>query len=303
MFFWARGLGAEKRYLAWYTFGMPFNSEQPSEAHLKIGLWFVTHKTQLVAAITTVLIVLVVGFGGYAIYGFAKLYLVEFGSYRRAVNEAPISLVNPDAVAAPQSLGVGTVQSFQAGNGKVDALATLRNNNLQYGATFRYRFVADGVAGAYEDGFILPAEEKYIVTLGIAAADRLRNARLEIIDIAWRRFDSHLASDYTTYRRDRLAIETEDLSFTLGRSGTPSRAEFTAKNAGAYGYWNVRFIVLLMRSGQIVAVNTIEADNIESGAIRPLGVAWFESLPATASVLVLPEVNILDQGVFMPANN
>lgn len=303
MFFWARGWGTEKTFLAWYTFPMPFNSEQPSEAHLKIGLWFVTHKTQLAAAVTTVLIILVVGLGGYAIYGFTKLYLVEFGSYRRAVNEAPISLVNPDAVAGPQSLGVGAVQSFQAGNGKVDALATLRNNNAQYGATFRYRFVADGVAGAYEDGFILPAEEKYIVTLGIAAADRLRNARLEITDIAWRRFDSHLASDYATYRRDRLAIEIEDLSFTPGRSGAPSRAEFIAKNAGAYGYWNVRFIILLMRSDQVVAINTIEVDNIESGATRPLGVSWFETLPGTARVSIHPEVNILDQGVFMPARN
>ena len=139
-----------------------------------------------------------------------------------------------------------------------------------------------------------------MVTLGIAAPSRLSNARLEVTDIAWQRFDNRLASDYATYLKNRLAIDIVDPTFMPGKSGSASRVLFTAQNAGAYGYWKVRFVIRLLRGDVVVAVNTVEADALDSGQSRPLVASWFEQITAGTKVDIRPEVNILDQSVFMP---
>lgn len=280
---------------------MPFDPERPSDQHLKWGLWYVNHKMQILAAGTTLLVLFVLGFGGYALYGFTKLYLVEFGSFRRAVNQAPDTLVNPEALGNPQPLTARNVQTFAAGTGKVDAIGLVRNVNAQYGATFSYRFVGDGFAGTPRPGFVLPGEEKYLAQLGLDTA-QLTGGRLEISNVSWRRFDTHLAPDYPTYARERLAVTTEDIKLLVPQSpGGPTRVQFTTTNSGAFGLWNVRYIVLLQRGTAVVGVNTIEADSLQSAETRPLTVTWFESVPAGNKVLIQPEVNILDQGVFMQA--
>lgn len=281
--------------------GAPTGNGPLTEQQLSFGYWYVTHKLQLKAALTVFLILWSVGFGGYAVWGFVKLYLIDYPAYRQMQRESGLTLVNYAALENARALDVRTVQVFDAGAGKVDALALVRNPNPRFSATFIYQFVGEGAAPPERQGFILPGEEKPLISLGIETQTRFRSARLEIRDVQFTRLDAHEIPEYASYRASRLApLTAEDVVLTPAQNpGEVTRVTFTAKNGGAYSYWTVRYIVLLYRGQSIAAVNAIELSNVLSGETRPASVTWFEQIPSVTKVEVRSEVNILDQNAYI----
>ncbi len=271
-----------------------------SDKQFEAGSWYVEHKLQLKAALTVFLVVWCVTFGGYALWGVVKLYLIDYPAYRQMQREAGVNFVNFAALENAKPIDVRTVQVFAAGTGKADVVAVIRNPNARFAATFRYQFVGEGATPPELEGFLLPGEEKPLLSLGIATQTAFRSARLEIRDVKWQRLDPHEITDWAAYRNTRLALSGEDVVYTPAQTqGQISRATFTAKNASAYSYWNVRFVVLLYRGQSIAAVNAIELSDLRSGESRPASVTWFENVPSITKVEVRPEVNILDQSVFI----
>ncbi len=271
-----------------------------TEQQLGFGYWYVTHKLQLKAALTVVLVVLCIGFGGFALWGLVKLYLIDDAAYRQMQRDAGLNLVNFSALASAKPIDVRSVQVFTAGSGKVDAVAMVRNPNAGFSATFTYQFLGEGATPPEQHGFLLPGEEKPLITLGIPVQTAFRSARLEIRDLKWERLDAHAIPDYAAYRAARLGLSAEDVVFTPApHPGDTSRVSFTAKNASAYSFWNARFIVLLYRGQSVAAVNAIELSQLRSGESRPASVTWFENVPSVTKTMIIPEVNILDQSVFI----
>ena len=271
-----------------------------SEQQFEAGSWYVEHKLQLKAALTVFLVVWCVVFGGYAIWGMVKLFLIEYPGYRQMQRDAGLNYVNFAALENAKPIDVRSVQVFAAGAGKADAVAIIRNPNARFAATFRYQFVGEGASPPELEGFILPGDEKPLLSLGIQTQTSFRSARLEIREVKWERVDAHEIADWAAYRSSHLALSGEDVVFTPAQTqGQNSRVTFTAKNASAYSYWNVRFIVLLYRGQSIAAVNAIELSNLRSGESRPASVTWFENVPSVTKTEIRSEVNILDQSAFI----
>lgn len=271
-----------------------------SQQQFEAGSWYVEHKLQLKAALTVFLVVWCVAFGGYAIWGMVKLFLIEYPGYRQMQREAGVNFVNFAALENAKPIDVRSVQVFAAGAGKADAVAIIRNPNTRFAARFTYQFLGEGATPPELEGFILPGDEKPLLSLGIQTQTSFRSARLEIRDVQWERIDAHEISDWAAYRSTHLALSGEEIVFTPAQTqGQNSRVSFTAKNASAYSYWNVRFIVLLYRGQSIAAVNAIELSNLRSGESRPASVTWFENVPSVTKTEIRPEVNILDEAAFM----
>lgn len=274
--------------------------DQFTEQQFQAASWYVEHKLQLKAALTVFLVVWCIGFGGYAIWGMVKLFLIEYPGYRQMQREAGINFVNFAALENAKPIDVRSVQVFAAGPGKVDAVAVIRNPNARFAAAFQYQFVGEGATPPVLEGFILPGEEKPLLSLGIQTQTSFRSARLEIIDVRWERIDAHEIPDWAAFRSARLALSGEDVVLTAApAAGQPSRLTFTAKNQSAYSYWNVRYVVLLYRGQSIAAVNAIDLASLRSGESRPASVTWFETVPSVTKYEVRPEVNILDEKAYM----
>ncbi|TAK05383.1 hypothetical protein EPO33_05470 [Patescibacteria group bacterium] len=271
-----------------------------SEQQFQAASWYVEHKLQLKAALTVFLVVWCAAFGGYAIWGMVKLFLIEYPGYRQMQRDAGVNYVNFAALENARPIDVRTVQVFAAGAGKADAVATVRNPNARFAATFRYQFVGEGATPSELEGFLLPGEEKPLLSLGIPTQTSFRSARLEIRDVQWARLDAHEIPDWAAYRTARMALSGEEVVFTPAQTqGQVSRVTFTVKNASAYSYWNVRFIVLLYRGQSIAAVNAIDLSSLRTGESRPASVTWFENVPSVTKTEIRPEVNILDQSAFI----
>ncbi len=281
---------------------MPTNPDNFTEQQFGFSYWYVTHKLQLKAALTVFLVLVSVGLGGYALWGFTKLYILDYPEYVAMQRQAGETLVNFDAVASARPIDVRSVQVFAAGPGTFDALAMVRNPNAGFSATFDYRFIGEGASPELQSGFLLPGEEKPLVALGIKAQTGFRSARLDIQNLRWRRLDAHEVPDYAAYRAARLSLVADEVTLVPAQQpGESTRVTFTALNASAYSYWNVRWVVLLYRGQSVAAVNAIDLAQLRSGERRPASVTWFEQVPSVTRAEVRPEVDILDPDVYVPA--
>lgn len=271
-----------------------------SEQQFGFAYWYVTHKLQLKAALTVVLVLLCIGLGGYAIWGFTKLFILDYPAYIAMQRQAGETLVNFGALSTARPIDVRSVQVFAAGAGKFDAVAMVRNPNTGFYATFDYRFAGEGADPTLRPGFLLPGEEKPLVALGIAAQSGFRSARLDIQNLRWRRLDAHAIPDWQAYRSARLALTAEDIALVPAtQPGQTTRVTFTAVNGSAYSYWNVRWVVLLYRGQSVAAVNAIDLDSLRSGERRPASVTWFEQIPSVTRAEVRPEVDIIDPASYI----
>jgi hypothetical protein len=276
-----------------------------TEKQLKFADWYVKHKTLLRKVLIGFLIALGVIFWGYGLYGLVNYYFIEGPKFSEALKELsrPIDFEAARLRLQPKSLEAGSVSVLSAGKEKYDLLVKIFNSNPDWYLEFDYNFVADGERSPQRKGFVLPEEEKFLLGLGTEARTKPRQTGLEINNLKWQRIDAHKIPNYASWRDERLNFVFENVKFlpaVIRDSITVSRASFVVKNLTAYGFWDVGLNILLYRGSSVAAVNYVTLEEFISGQNRPVEVSWFDSLPPITEVKVAPEVNIFDEGVYMP---
>lgn len=277
-----------------------------TEKQLKWGYWFVTHKLLLRRVLVVVLLLANAALFGFSGYAFVADLLNA--SLREAQLQSLVTnRLNP-AVAdaqAPQSLTSSNAQVLVS-NGKYDFVVTVKNPNRYFSARFSYRFVAGSFATPPTVGFILPSEEKFVVTLGQAADARPSGAALEISNIVWQRIDRHAIPDWTVFSSQHLNFPITDISYTPGieiAPGKPTigRTTFTIANNTGYGYYDMRLLVLMYRGPALAAVNTTILPTFAPGETRNGDVTWYEDFGAISQIKVIPEIDITNDASFIRA--
>ncbi|TAL18982.1 hypothetical protein EPN90_04965 [Patescibacteria group bacterium] len=277
-----------------------------TEKQLKFGYWYITHKLKLRRVLILILLIIDAGLLLFSV-GFAvKLYLIDYVRDVRLERELGRNLVNPAAIAAAlaKPLLRKEVQVLDGGKGLVDVYAEISNPNLNYWATWTGQFVGENTTTTKKTEYVLPGETKSVIDLGLESPSRMAGARYEISDFAWHKVNPHLVPDYPRYRDDHLKFEVSDAQFASTASadgkGVVSRVSFTVTNHSAYGYWTVNFLAKLYRGTALVAVNSVELQQLETGEVRNVDLIWVQDLAAISKVEITPSVNILDPKAIMP---
>ena len=278
-----------------------------TESQLKVASWYVSHKILLKKIFIGFLISLCAIFWGFGLYGLINYYFIEGPSFNLAMRELSrgIDYSAINSALQPKGVEIGATTIFSSGKGRYDFVGKIFNSSANWRAEFTYDFLVDGVARPEKNGFVLPGEEKYIFDLGVSAEAKPRSATLEIKNLKWKRIDAHEIPDYAAWQGDRLNFPVTDLKFTpaaVGENIPISRASFIARNATAFGFWDVGFAIFLYRGSSVASVNYVTLEEFRSGQNRPVEVSWFETLPSITQVKVVPEVNIFDPRVFMPVD-
>lgn len=283
---------------------MPNESGQLTEKQLGLAYWYVTHKLQLKKIGIGLLIafdMLTVGFG---LWGLLDFYLISWNKDLTLRRDLGRTLISHETVnrLGPVSLNIPSVDIFNAGSGRFDFLAKLENPNENWYATFRYRFLAGTEETPEREGFILPAEEKFVGAFAVETASLPRRAEFRLTELAWHRVDRHVIRDYAAWSRERLNFILGNITHTstLKIDSIIGRTSFDIENRSAFGYWRVGLPVVLLRGTAPAAVSYTTLDNLEAGEKRHVDINWFETLPATSSVDIRPEVNIFDSNVYLP---
>ena len=81
-----------------------------------------------------------------------------------------------------------------------------------------------------------------------------------------------------------------------------STLNFKITNGSAYSYWQVGVYMVLLGPGNVAGANYIALDQFLSGQTREIEMRWYEVLSSVNKVEILPEINVLDSGVYMPVN-
>jgi len=284
----------------------PKNSSQISQVSkfsLRLSYWYINNKLRLRQALVIFLILLSVGFYGYALIGGGKIVFIDDRNLYTSLNELTSNTIDYTAyhrANRPKDIEILSFDATDGRQGRYDFVARLFNPNENFSASaVELMLVVGSQVVAEKSVFILPGEKKFVVFFG-EEVERFRDPTLKIIDTNWARQRS-----YKEFADIRLNFEISAIDFNSASSRrnagqlAGSTLNFKIKNASAFSYWQVGVYAGLISAGEIVAVNFISLDLFESGATRDVEMIWYENLPTISDFEIIPEVNILDDGVYM----
>ena len=287
---------------------LPSREEQLTEDQLKWGYWWVTHKLQLknilAAVIGVVAAVLVI----YAAYGFADWYfgsgVLERFQIGQMANQ-PTGYPEIRQRTAAQPLGLDTPTVLVSGSNSYDISVPLTNPNAGWWAVLNWHFVVGGQkTGPTQTSVVLPNGMIYLVQLGFKSDTFPTGAELVVDNLYWRRLDQHqIRPDYPSWAGERLDFQVTDAEFkppAFNDTLQVSRATFNIHNNTGYGYRRVGFFVVLWDGSTMVGVNHGTVGNLLAGETRSVDASWFTVLPRVTRVEVTPDINILDDGIYLP---
>jgi hypothetical protein len=156
-----------------------------------------------------------------------------------------------------------------------------------------YQFETSTGVGELRKGFVLPAQQKYLMDLDI---ETLQITGVRLIDVEWTR-ENAIQEIMST----REVFSFEDVIFSpRGTEEIPtSSARFTITNNSNFNYYNPTFQIFLRRGGSIVAVQEVTLDFLRSGQSRALDVRWIENIPSVQSVDVVPIINYISEDAYL----
>lgn len=277
-----------------------------SDKELERGYWYVTHKEQLKKLLILCLIILNIFLIGFSVWGFFKEFVLYRQNYLTIMNELPKDLVDYSTYRrrnTPQDLQFIGINVLSSGKQKYDIVAKIRNINDRWAQTFDYYFIYANGQTERKKGFILPSETKFIYQLGVYSNKIITQPRIVLENQQWQRI-----LNYQEFAKNRLKIEIppEKVKYIPARRSEISnklgvaQTTFVVKNNTPYNYWNVGILVLLYRGTSLKAVNFTSIEKFLSKTERKVTINWFQDLPQVNKVDIIPEVNILDNSVYMP---
>jgi hypothetical protein len=281
--------------------------EQLTEKQLKWGAWWVANRRMIRRLSLTALGIFGVALVAYAAWGYYDWFFGTGRAERYEMVRVSSPTITPGVAAnlTPEPVIIEDVQVLQSGENRYDLFVRLSNPNHDFWAKYDVEFTAGGSAlASASSGFILPSSDRYVYLLGLKSDSYPSGVEVRLADFAWKRVDRHVISpDYLTWAAARLNFSVSDIQFKppeATESISVSRSSFTVKNDTAFGYRTVGFFVRLDGASGVAGVNYVKIDNFRPGQTRQLVASWFSDLPTVSAVEVVPDVNIFDDGVYLP---
>lgn len=201
-----------------------------------------------------------------------------------------------------QQLTLGSAKVVQGTSTSYDFYTTVKNTNADWYATFTYRFSAGSITSRTEDGFVMPGETKYLLSLGAKADSRPSSPSITLENLVWHRVNHHIAPDVAEWLAEHgnFLITTPTYAADIAlASAKIGRTTFTITNASPYSYWEPQFNVILERAGAVVGVSRATLSEFAAGEVRESEVRWYGEIPLTATATVAPNVNFFDEASYM----
>lgn len=204
------------------------------------------------------------------------------------------------AKMAAQPLQISLVHVLPSGTSRADLAVRVVNPNQRFAVTsLGYHFWAGTEEIAGGSGFLLPGEQKYFWSFGVAGVGATPSVTLS--DVAWSRV---IPEEYASWRDRRLRISVNGIrhqrgaELGLGAAAVGALTRFTVMNDSLYGVWDVGLYLLLLNGDQLVAGQFTRVRQMEPYSRQEIMVTWAQRLPLHTHVVVVPELNPFDEQSF-----
>lgn len=282
--------------------------EDPSGLSLKklrLGLWYLEHRHQLYYVLIGFLILISAVSWLYAIYNIVNYVFWGMKEDQAMLKELtrPNNFRQYVLLNSPQALQIEEPLVLKS-DLKTDLVAKVTNVNPSHRADFDYYFLIDNGETAHRNGFILPGETKYFMVLA-QETGVLSNAQLVLNNLHWQRLNKHLIPDPASFINNRRNINISEAEFLPASSSGLSEKislnllKFNATNNSAYSFWEVKFTIILHGSYGVMGVNEYKINEFMSGQKRKIEISWPGLLPAVDRIEIMPEIDIMDEHVYI----
>jgi hypothetical protein len=276
---------------------------------LEAGLWLAKNRGVLRNILIGALVALIIASWGFSLYGFGSYLLVGMINDSRMMTDLVKSQILDQAQLKQRKardLIISTVSILPAG-GKYDLCVSARNPNEQHRGIFSYCFTVGNGEQSCGQNFILPGETKYVMALAQTFSGAPANASFSIAAMNWNRVDNHLIPNWNQYRDQRLNISVRNPLFKPDESSAAEKLplntlSFTAVNHTSFSYWEAPFQIILFSGNRIVGINQYVIKDFVSFDERTEQISWPGIIRAVSKIIITPEINIMDQGVYQQPN-
>lgn len=267
---------------------------------LKFGLWWLKNKSTLLKMLYSFIFLVAVISWGYTLFSWGYYYF-----YWNAKDEEMVRILVQTRTVDPlylkersaQRLSVSPVYMLEAGN-KYDFYTIIKNSNPRHYGSLSYCFMEGDIEIDCGQSFILPSDEKYILSLANELSQRPRNVKL-VVDVFWSAINAHKVPDWEEYRDEHLAFKTENLKFTpaaqseLTEKVNLNVLEFSITNRSPYNYYELPLNIILFRSNSVIAVGRYSLKDFSSNEISEISISWPGYLGGITEAEIAPDINIL----------
>jgi|GEM_PF-4733643 len=214
------------------------------------------------------------------------------------LNERNIEFDVIRKATAPLAPEIISTQAISVGEGKFDLICLVYNPNRNWFIkSLNYKFVlAGGFESKVYNTFILPEEDKFLISFGEKINSRTDQLSCEILQVNWQRMAAN---------QHKLLNISEAFSFQniehvtalIDNGGAISRFSFI--NSTVYNFWQIDFLVLLYEGDRVVGIEKTKIEKVISGEKREIKIIWLNSPPFVSRTIIKSEINFLDPSVFM----
>lgn len=281
------------------------SSDQFSSWQLRLGHWYLDHKSQVKKWLIGILVVWnIVTLGGslfYWGYYFSSLYFYDQKVSQRVVRNFQnyAALQKSYQARAPQVKSVKVVKA--QGKDKYNIAADVFNPNQRWVADINYHFQLAQGKTSQRSAIILPGRQQPLTALGVGT-QATQGVNFSIDNINWRSIDPHRISNIKKYTNARLNFQLSDTKFTPANEQTdiPASITITIKNPTAYSYWSPDFTFKMFNGGKLVRIKTARVKEFISGTTREITFTFSDPNIKVTEVKMFSHVNIFQADEFMP---
>lgn len=282
------------------------NEDSLSLGQMKIGLWLSVNRRRLMRIIIIFLIICSATFFTYSSYHYIIYFLYGREADKKLTTSLTENLIDIQSyreATAPQIMLAGAVNSFLV-NDKQDFVVSLKNPNLNYYGVFDYCLQdAQKNDVACGSSFILPNSEKQLILPSQEIKDGSGKLTFQTVNVYWQRLNYHEIPSWDNYLKEHLNISVTNLVYLKPdyNARTPlHEVSFTIKNNSPYHFAKLPLDILLSNGSSISGVNVYNLTNFMSLESRDLRISWPAAGERASNVEIIPDVNILDESVFLP---
>lgn len=275
---------------------------------LNFGLWIVEHKKLFYKILILFLIFISAILWSYSIYGFA--YYIVKGMKEDEIlvkNMLEVNTIGHEYIKkySAGDLIYSTVSVLKAKQDTYDFFVLVKNQNEKYWASFDYCFLEQGKEFECNSSFILPNEEKYLLSLSNEFMKRPVNSQFITKNIYWKRINLHKIHDWDKFKNEIINFDINDVEFKVAQeSGLSEKLnlnilKFTAINNTPYNYWEVSFNILLHSGNSIIGVNRYTLSEFMSGDKENVQLSWSGEMGRVSLTEIIPDINIMRDDIYI----
>jgi len=273
---------------------------------MNFGLWLSQNRRKFSRGLIIFLIIACAAMFVYSTYNYIFYFLYGREADEKMVGEMTgtgVEIGIRNEANSPQELEVGNISIFKVA-GKYDFLIPIKNVNAKHYSSFNYCLTAAGeVELACGSAFILPASSKFILVTGVETESSPNSVKFNVTDLFWQRLNAHTIPEWAEYQTARLNVGISNLKYSgysTGGKTTFHTLSFTIKNNSPYSYVTMPLNIILYNGQAPTGLNAYSLDNFLSGESREVNLTWPSAGEKVSKAEVMPDVNILDNNVFLP---